>query len=218
MRLLNGWQRAWVLLMALWALPVFGYGYALKPDFIYHNNNEKPAEIVSRMTTKTWKGDDCTKEYKIELSNGRRLTVRTDWFDQFADLKEPRVDLDATSNPINLAELKKILQRMLDAGEPEDNIKLVIRHYAAQQIVWVHVPLEGSSQEAVLCFSKELPQTEMERISADYRGAYASALKAKRWRHAGWVLTFWLLPGVFLYALGYGVAWVRRGFRQEKTQ
>jgi hypothetical protein len=34
---LNGWQRIWVVLMGLWALPVLGLGYSTFPHSLYHS-------------------------------------------------------------------------------------------------------------------------------------------------------------------------------------
>jgi hypothetical protein len=221
---LNGWQRVWVVVMALAGLAVGAFTYLSLPTYVWNPDGGRTEEVVARMPSKTWKGDTCKVKYQITLTSGRTLIVDNDLFDQQAlDDKEGPVYLDGKGNPIdlsgfrdiNLGQLKKVLQRMIDAGEPERNVKLVTSAYAAHQITRVHIPLEGSSQTATLCFSKEVSQSEMERISAEYRASYGETLRARRLQHAGIGLAVWCVSGAFLYAFGWSVGWIRRGFNKN---
>lgn len=39
--------------------------------------------------------------------------------------------------------------------------------------------------------------------------------RPERWRQMGWAALAWVVPMVFVYALGWGVGWVNRGFRSD---
>ena len=53
---------------------------------------------------------------------------------------------------------------------------------------------------------------DTDRVAAAYWAVVESATRAERWTR-GWQMALaWLIPCVVLYALGWAVAWVRRGF------
>jgi hypothetical protein len=211
---LNGWQRLWTVLMVLYGLVVGTVTVMTLPTYIYHPPTAGAVEeVVSRMPTKTWTGAKCEVSYRIELTDGRTWIAESNWFDLDAPENAKRRDLGAFERMDNAA-FMKVLQRMSDAGESDDAIKSVARSYAAAQLVTVMVPLEGSSYSAVLCFSKSVPAAESERICKEYHEAYPKALKARRIRHGAVGFAVWLVPGVALYALGWSVGWIRRGFKK----
>src|SRR6266704_6673789 len=62
-----------------------------------------------------------------------------------------------------------------------------------------------------------LSQTERSAFLAEYETAFASALRDKRQAHALIALLWWVAPCTILALLGYGIAWVRRGFREPNA-
>jgi hypothetical protein len=54
---------------------------------------------------------------------------------------------------------------------------------------------------------------------AQVGGAYWAVVKgessAERWRRGWGVALVWVIPCLVLYALGWAIAWVRRGFQSE---
>jgi len=50
------------------------------------------------------------------------------------------------------------------------------------------------------------------RVAAAYWAVVESATRAARWRTTWVTALVWLVPCLTLYALGWAVAWVRRGF------
>jgi hypothetical protein len=214
---LNGWQRMWVVLMLLWALVVGGMGYVARPTYLYHSDNLKDDEVVSRMATKTWDGDGCRKRYSIELSNGTKFIADS----AEAGASKNYLGDDGKSLPLrdvkDVPALASILERMLRAGESEGNMKLVGAHFAGNQLVRASVPLEGLTTPVELCFAVGTSEADMTRMVKEYIAAYRGILRDRRMEHGSWAFAAWLVPGLFLYAFGWGVGWVRRGFSKEPT-
>jgi hypothetical protein len=81
-------------------------------------------------------------------------------------------------------------------------------------IVLVNIPLEGLKDGVTLCFKRGTADPVMERIASEYYEAYVTRLREQQREHTGAVFLVWLVPGLFLYAFGWGVGWIRRGFKK----
>jgi hypothetical protein len=53
------------------------------------------------------------------------------------------------------------------------------------------------------------------RVAAAYWAVVESATRAERWARMWQMALVWLIPCVALYASGWAIAWVRRGFRSH---
>src|SRR5688572_4613617 len=111
--LMNGWQRLWILVAGLWALLVGGFAFSLLPTTVYlPDHPQRSVVVLSRMTASNWDGGDCKAGLEVSLSDGRRLTGWSDWF----DINQPKADVETV-------DIKMVLERMVAAKETEDNIR-----------------------------------------------------------------------------------------------
>jgi hypothetical protein len=58
---------------------------------------------------------------------------------------------------------------------------------------------------------------DFEKVISAYDRVVADATHAARWSFSGYALLAWLIPCGSLYALGWSVAWIRRGFRGSNS-
>lgn len=203
---LNGWQRLWLLISGLWAASAGLLAYALRPTTVYlPGHPERSEAVLSRMDTRDWAGGDCEAALEVVVSDGRRMVGRANMLDVLAP-----VGYDDT-------ELGPIVERMIAAGETEDNIRKVMGRFAAKQIVRVGVPLDGQSQDAGLCFAQKVNRDQMTLIAADYHATYRRLVSVARREHLLWAAAIAIFPSLALYGLGAAVAWVRRGFHQPRS-
>jgi hypothetical protein len=61
-----------------------------------------------------------------------------------------------------------------------------------------------------------MSSAEISRISKEFVAAYRPALRRQCFADTGTLLMIWLVPGLFLYTLGYAIGWMRRGFRPRQ--
>jgi hypothetical protein len=124
-------------------------------------------------------------------------------------------------------ELGRIVRNMIATHESKENIVLVVRHAAESRVkgadqltpmfARVEVPIKGEKDAgAVLCFSGE-PKHRVEQIASDYYDTYSRVLKSKQRKAAAGALGIWLIPSAFVYALGWSVGWIKRGFGRGVT-
>jgi hypothetical protein len=202
MNRLNGWQRIWLVLMVMWTIIVSALGYRAGPTRIYHDTDRSEksrfarmnASIRQRMTTPPWEGETC--DGPIPLS-----------------VVEEVKDLPGLLVPVRLCfrakglsaearqEIDKVVARMAAAHETEENIGLVVQELTRR-----------ASERTPDYHSTKLPRSEVERIKAEYARAYREALRERRMVHYQRMAFFWLIPGVAVYALGWSVGWIWRGF------
>ncbi len=209
---LNGWQRVWAVVMVLWTLVAGWLGYRQFPRSIDHPRpradylpaDPRVAEVMALMTTKTWDGDTCRLPYTVTLKEGRSWTVTN------TRVLEPHKQLEQFW-PGDVA-----LTSMLKSHESDEDIKAVLDHYAAYQIITRTIPragridalaTQGTDTDPILCFSRELEESDMMRIAGDYQRAYAVVLKQKQMKHVTDWLFIWLVPGVALFVLAYSIEW-----------
>jgi hypothetical protein len=189
---LNGWQRLWVLLVILWLLPVVLFSYGTWP------------------TTGSIPKADVYKRLKPE--DGRRLTdyyvvVAEGWTD-VVEPPDAEVQKDKNFMAASVEDQKAYLAHLYPdfakASLTDQNAWLG----RITGIMGPTVDIEGHS----VTFVRDIPQNEMNQTARAYDAALKQILTRKRAVLVGWAFAFWALPAIALYALGFGVSWVRRGF------
>lgn len=83
---LNGWQRLWLVVVALWGITVGAFVVILWPESIYHPPNGYSEEVVADMRVRDWKGkNDCSsapdgprKTYKVTAPDGQTQEIISD--------------------------------------------------------------------------------------------------------------------------------------------
>ena len=94
--------------------------------------------------------------------------------------------------------LEKIIQRMIDAGEPEDQIASVIREHP-------EVVIMDSGTE------NTFPPGTDPRMAAAIVRHRRSMARAR-------FVAGWLLPPLILYTFGFSVGWIHRGFNPKPAK
>ena len=207
MNRLNGWQRIWFVLMVVWAVPVAFLFIKNPPRYDGRGWYGQPYSGVSKhMPTRAWWGSECVgrelesgerifRDNGIQGWTGERWQVIVPAFDpkEFAGFTP---DPTPTKSPDQMPDLKR----------PNDD--------------WVTVPngeyiraKVNSDAHIALCFDTRIADAEMNRILAEYATVYRSAWWRAVADHVGIGLLLWLIPGAALYALGWGIGWIRRGFQ-----
>jgi hypothetical protein len=80
-------------------------------------------------------------------------------------------------------------------------------------VVEPSVNVDGYSLE----FSEGTTPEDMKRTTEGFHDGLRQALLRTRLSFTGLALTVWVVPVMMLYALGWGIAWVRRGFHHNKA-
>jgi hypothetical protein len=202
MNRLNGWQRIWVVLIVMWTLVVGMFGYQ-GPTAVYHSidySEKAPTakmapKVRQRMTTPPWEGEACDGPVT------------------FGMVYEEIRDLPGLSTPVRMCfpikgisdqtqkEIEAVAARMTAARESEENIKLVVAE------------MQQRAAKAGY-FLPKIGQDEVNRIKAEYAHAYAEELRYLRRDHYKRMALIWLIPGVMLYAFGWSIRWIWRGFKK----
>jgi len=63
-----------------------------------------------------------------------------------------------------------------------------------------------------LQFINGLSQEQMNHTAGEYYGLLRSTLAVRRAEFAGDAFALWIVPAVALYAVGWAIGWIRRGF------
>jgi hypothetical protein len=65
-----------------------------------------------------------------------------------------------------------------------------------------------------LTFRADVSSEDMNRVGGEYYAALRRVLSIRRSTFVGEAITAWIIPPAALYALGWAVAWIRRGFKE----
>lgn len=68
-----------------------------------------------------------------------------------------------------------------------------------------------------LQFRSAIAEQEMDKAAAEYYSALRQLVAAERKSRVGQTFAIWAVPAVALYAIGWALAWVRRGFRNTRN-
>jgi hypothetical protein len=211
---LNGWQRLWVVVVALWAVAVIAVGYASMPEYLWHPDNRMLPEVVRQMSTKTWQGEDCIGQSPEIGARRNKNGITLDWDGTaWREVTKAQIAYELRQGfPVEYGGLSdpQVIEKM------ERTFATFVKDVSPTAFhTEVKVPIDGLNAPVILCFGEGVSRSEMERIAADYRDAYSAVLKTRRMKSGGWMFAFWLVPGAFAYAFGSALAWIRKGFKSS---
>jgi hypothetical protein len=194
----NGWQRLWLLLVIVWALPILAFAYSDWPT----NANVTKGDIYMKMNP----------------ADGNRLI---DYFDVVStqlggtNVLNPKVvelqqdkDFLAASPKDQKAYLAHIDPDFAKASSVDQD------HYLAN-ITGQTGPSVDVDRNTLRFVPGVLAEDQDKTIGA-YRASLRKILTLKKASFAWEVFAFWIVPAVVLYMLGLGIAWVRRGFGERQ--
>jgi hypothetical protein len=188
---LNGWQRLWVVVAVVWMLPVLVLSYPLWPTI----TGVPKADVYIRM-----KPDD-----------GRRLLD----YNPFASIGGiPDAPKGITQVPSGNDPFAAYGGAALQNGQP---LRLPPGATLVPEFTDIR-PLPGNEGPVVdidghtVQFKKNIPQEDMNQTARAYDSILRHILALKRMAFVGEALASWMVPAVALYALGWAIGWVRRGF------
>lgn len=192
---LNGWQRLWVLLAALWLPPVALVGYELWPT----TGSVPKADVYYQM--KPEDGHRLTDYYDVMATRLGGTNVVTP---RIAELQQDKEFLAASPN-YQKAYLSQIDSDFAKASTLDQNAYL-------GHITGITGPVADVDGHTVT-FIKDVPDEEMNQTARAYDAALRQILRRKRSVLLGEGLALYSVPVIGLYLLGFAVGWVRRGFR-----
>jgi hypothetical protein len=176
---LNGWQRLWVVLSALYLLLVAGVTILLWPTAVTTSHRD---EFIARMPA--------------EL----RANVVGGYSNKWAMEEARKARAGRTSEPRGTTK-----ERNAPPLKPPSVFKLVEA-----------VTFPNGAVLEILAAKEDDIDADV-RVGPAYWAIVESTASAERWRMAWQMALLWLVPCATLYALGWSVAWVRRGFRPGPT-
>jgi hypothetical protein len=191
---LNGWQRLWVALTVLWMLPNVFFAYS----------NWTILASVSKSDI----------YMKLKREDGERLT---DYFDVImtqlggTNVDDQRVSELRKDKAFQAASLND-QKAYLTATDPHFAKASIVNQNAYLGIVTGRtgpiVDIDGQT----VTFVQDLPQSDMDRTARAYDDTLKTILRHKRIEVLSRSIALWIGPSVGLYALGFAVVWVKRGF------
>jgi hypothetical protein len=189
---LNGWQRLWVVLTAIWLCVVATGVWLLRPS------------------DPDWFATNAKWTFQILDPDGaRRILFETD-SSQPPTVSEVEQVLLQSENPTK-ADGPEIAivgedgkEHVFPAGTDPKRAAAIVR-YASSALITANTPA-GSFEYAV--------GTPHEELQGRYREKLLTARDASNRRLLLQAAGVWALPSIALYVAGLGVAWIRRGFQQ----
>jgi hypothetical protein len=184
---LNGWQRLWVVVSAFYLILVVGVLYTLWPtaERTLHRD-----DFITRMP------DEARKHVIASYATEWRAREDRSGYLHTVLPNGAVLVLRGTPDPRLAATRKKFPQY----GDLSDT-KLA-------------TALRAKFPEyANLLPDSFVMDEDVRKVVKAYSDVVAEATSAARWSSTGYALLSWLVPCFALYALGWSVAWVQRGFR-----
>jgi hypothetical protein len=231
---LNGWQRLWVVAAVVWLPPILACSYLLWPTGAEVSN----ADIYKRM-----KADDAKRllDYYdvVAAQSGGAPAPLTEGHGQYtaADIDWSKTTDNGSGQPLNrqgaAAPSKAIdfsdLGGKLVSPPPSNSTPLFDMSKAKPinqgQPFDPNQPYQSASAPSTpvveidghtLQFINGVSRKEMNETAASYHTALVRVLTGRRAAFVGEAFALWIVPAVALYALGFAVGWVRRGFGAGK--
>jgi hypothetical protein len=192
MKRLNGWQRLWIVLSVFYLLLVVAFTFVIWPipettshreEFLTRMPSELRARVVAAYASR-WEWEEARKKA--------------------SDFERVFPDKSNTPKAKNLPPLTGDIEKDLRSGSipsPPDFVPdpqpVTVPNGAILQI-------RGDAKKG---------DTEPDfRVADAYWAVVQSATRTARWEMARGMALVFLIPCFALYALGWAVAWVRRGF------
>ena len=191
---LNGWQRLWVVLTALWMLPNAFFAYSNWPttkqisklDAYSQLSNEDGERLTDYF-------DVLITKYGGEAADDPRVTqLRQDKEFQAASVKDQKAYLTATDS------------HFAKSSTVNQNAYLGF----VTGITGPVVDIEGHT----VTFVRDLSKSDMDKTADAYHSILKTILRHRRYEVLGRAAVLWIGPAGGLYIFGFAIAWVRRGF------
>jgi hypothetical protein len=182
---LNGWQRLWIVVSVLYLLSVVVLTAIFWPTF---ETTEHQEEFIARMPQDA--------RMLVVASYASEWSAREDRRG-FVHIMPNRAVLllQGAADP-RLVGIRKKYPEYNDLSDAE----LVSR-------------LRAKFPEYADLAAPVIADGDIQKVVTAYFGVVQQATRTARWSIAKIALLAWLIPCVALYAFGWAVAWVRRGFR-----
>ena len=225
---LNGWQRIWVVIAALWAVLVLVSAWIAWPTSL----NLSDHEIIESLN------DVPDAAVRVQLTPAENATLaRFDAFTFFAakvggHTENPYVHPDLTAAPepdperLSTPTTPDATPSLLSVHEFAQRIKAKYPKYATWSDDVVTANTLGKYPEyrdmvdpgAIAAASQkyeELSSVEAHVGTLARTIAISTRVDAKRKTTTLVAVAGWAVPVVVLYALGWSIGWVRRGFKKQ---
>ena len=122
------------------------------------------------------------------------------------------VEFPAGTSEETMREALAVLQRMIDAGETEQNIATVIRHF---ETTTAGPAFEFLGRFVFLDRTHFTTEASIADLRAQLDRAYATERSIRLWSRVRGIVALALLPPIVLFVFGLTVGWIFRGFRPK---
>ncbi len=219
---LNGWQRLWVFVCVLWAmivalftLTLWPSGSLLPASEVSERMERLPAEAIRGLLTP--EENSVLNESEFGIAKHRGLLVnpyeRPDASRAPVAVVSPDVPTSASLAPVSIAGFSQLIKRKYpDYANVNDDVLVadVLAKYPVyrRQIDPEAIATASQRYNNVIAAQKRVT-TIAETLATN------ALVRESRTRFAWVALTGWVITSSALYALGWGVGWIRRGFRPQ---
>ena len=181
---LNGWQRLWIVLSVFYLLLAVGFTIAVWPTNELMSHRE---EFLTRMPA----------ELREQVEAAYVTTFQ--WEATFKKLPPAPDEGKRPPGATRLPPVHPQKDRSPKPSWPDFVLVSAPVSFPNGAVLQIKVAKEGDTEADV-------------RVAQAYWAVVESALRAARWERARGMALVFLIPCLMLYALGWTVAWVRRGF------
>jgi len=182
---LSGWHRLWILLSAIYFFLVASYVIVTfpKPESITHQ-----PEFHKKLSKKSAGMITSNNVEDVTALGGETMT-------------------DSNSRKENEDNVKT-----QEHGPWEDYQKALKKEWDEAKPIDFH-PIVAMPNKHTIEFKKDYKKEEMEAVSSEYWHIVGQKVTEKRLFLMLYAFFFWLLPCLALYALGWCINWVYKGFK-----
>jgi hypothetical protein len=192
---LNGWQRLWILLAALWLLPVAFFTYELWPTAAFISKGDVYAHL---------KGDDGSRLIDFWDVVATQLGGTMGELSPLMTRLRQDKDFLAASPEKQKAYLADVDPDFKNSTPDNQNAYLGL----ITGRTGPSVEIDGTTVQ----FVADLPQQDMDHTKQAYHEGVRRILIHERAVVLAKAFAYWLIPAIAVYAMGLAFVWVRRGF------
>jgi hypothetical protein len=208
---INGWQRLWVVLAALWMLPVFWMTYALWPTSM----DVVERDIENRMSPTNLSRLRSVDEPDPSLPSSGVTRSEPEPAGWSLVLERNIITPDGVTHHFPIEATLDQVQAALKSethGRSGSEVS-----FSPEQVRPVTLPLAVSATVAVeghrrLNFPEGTSENDMLRTAGEYNAVFWRILALNRATFVSEMAGWCALPAAVVYALGWAIGWVRRGF------
>ena len=200
---LNGWQRLWVIISILYLLPLVTISVMIWPssEKTWHRD-----EFITRMPAELRGKIEGAYASKYQWQEARRKNYQV-------SIRPESTSKGRTTYTITAADGHTYKIEGPAGASPEEVVNEVLRQNPSAR--FLSDPIEAPNGAVIDVHAAVAPK-DMERVATAYWAVVESETRAERWQRAWWVPLVWIIPCLTLYAFGWAIAWVRRGFRSDE--